>query len=200
MAPVVSALAPHPESRRLARAVARAVPLAGPWAGVVFRSASPAYAATRDLLSGEGVRRHGGRWNPPGSLAAIYASETPETALAEALAQFRRYGIPDRDAMPRVLVALDLRLARVLDMTDGAVRRVLRVSRRRMTAEPWRRLQDSGREGVTQAIGRIAFEAGLEGMRTPSAALPGGVNFVVFPAALDAGSSVTVAEADVPPN
>jgi RES domain-containing protein len=200
MPPVSTALSSNPEFSRLARALAAHPTLPRPWSGVVFRSASPAYAGSRDLLSGEGVRRYGGRWNPPGSLAAVYASTTPETALAEALAQFRRYGIPDREAMPRVLTALEARLSRLLDLTDGSVRRLLRVSRRRMAGEPWRALQERGREAVTQAIGRAAFEAGVEGLLTPSAAARKGVNLVVFPEALRPGSSLAVAQKEVPAN
>lgn len=173
---------PHPESARLAAALRRVPPRA--FSGIVFRSASPAFAASRELLSGEGVRRHGGRWNPPGLFAAVYASLSPETAIAEALSHFRHYGIPDADAMPRVLVAVELELAAVVDLSVGWARRVLRVSRRRMRAEPWRRLQDDGREALTQSIGRSAFEAGLEGLLVSSAADRKGTNAVVFPARL----------------
>ena len=199
MAPPPRPLSPHPGSPRLTRALARNGALIGPWSGVAFRSTSPAYANSRDLLSGEGVRRYGGRWNPPG-LAAVYASATPEIALAEALAQFRRYGIPDRDAMPRVLVAIEARLDRVLDLTDGQVRRALRVSRRRMAGEDWRGLQARGQEAVTQAIGRLASEAGVEGLLAPSAAVPDGKNLVVFPAALRPGSRLAVARKEPAPS
>lgn len=51
---------------------------------MVFRSVTPRYASSHDLLSGYGARKHGGRWNPPGFFPAIYASLAPETALAEA--------------------------------------------------------------------------------------------------------------------
>jgi RES domain-containing protein len=176
----------HPESARLAAALRR-IP-ARRWSGVAYRSTSPAYAGASDLLSGEGVRRHGGRWTPPGSFRAVYASLAPETAVAEALANFRHYGIPEADAMPRVLLAVELDLQAVVDLTQGAARRILRVSRRRMLAEPWRRAQSLGLESLTQAIGREAFTAGLEALQVPSAADPSGRNLVVFPARLRPGS------------
>lgn len=181
---------PHPELERLAAAIRRTPPT--PWSGVAYRSASPAYAGSRDLLSGEGVRRHGGRWNPPGLFAAVYASLSPETALAEALAQFRHYGIPEADALPRVIAALEVRLAALSDLTAGGARRSLRVSRRRMRSDPWRRAQGEGRESLTQSIGRAAFEAGLEALLVPSAADPSGTNLVVFPARLHPGSRLSV--------
>ena len=180
----------HPEFPRLAAAIRR-LPVR-PWTGVAFRSASPAYAGSRDLLSGEGVRRHGGRWNPAGAFAAVYASLSPETAIAEALSHFRYYAIPEADAMPRVLVALEASLAALADLTDGRARRALRVSRRRMRGDGWRRAAEQGRESLTQAIGRAAFEAELEGLLVPSAADRRGTNLVVFPARLRAASRLAV--------
>jgi RES domain-containing protein len=179
-------MTPHPEFESLAAAVRR-LP-ARPWSGIAYRSASPAYAGGKDLLSGEGVRRHGGRWNAAGAFAAVYASLKPETAIAEALAHFRYYAIPDADAMPRVVVALDASLAALADLTDGRARRVLRVSRRRMRGDGWRRSAGRGRESLTQAIGRAAYEAGLEALLVPSAADRNGANLVVFPARLRPGS------------
>jgi RES domain-containing protein len=180
----------HPDYTRIARALAR-VP-ATAWSGVAYRSVSPAYAGAGDMLSGAGVRRHGGRWNAAGSFAAVYASLSPETAVAEALAYVRHYGIPDADALPRLLVALQASLASLADLTEGSARRILGVSHRRLRSEPWRRAADAGREALTQAIGRAAFEAGLEALLVPSAANRAGANLVVFPERLRPGSRLDV--------
>ena len=56
-----------------------------PFDSVVYRSSTPQYAKETDLLTGEGSRRFGGRWNPIGT-AVVYAALTPETAMAESLA------------------------------------------------------------------------------------------------------------------
>ena len=119
----------------------------------------------------------------------MYGSLDVETAVAEALAHFRHFGLPVSMAMPRVIVALEAKLQRVLDLTDPATRRVLGVSTRRMLDEPWREEQKKGREALTQAVGRTAFEASLQGLLVPSAARRGGVNLVTFPANLDAPKS-----------
>jgi RES domain-containing protein len=119
----------------------------------------------------------------------VYGSLDVETAVAEALAHFRHFGLPVSKAMPRVIVALEAKLRRVLDVTDGATRRALGVSTRRMLEEPWREEQKKRREALTQAIGRLAFEANLEGLLVPSAARRGGVNLALFPANLDAPKS-----------
>src|SRR5690606_2102466 len=122
--------------------------------GVIFRSTTPKYATENDFVTGEGSRRHGGRWNPPG-LAAVYGSFSPETAMAETLAQHRYYRLPVENAMPRTFVAIEVRLQRVLDLSDGAIRRRLGVSARRIQTGDWRRENGEGREALTQAIGMI---------------------------------------------
>ncbi|HEY3963758.1 MAG TPA: RES domain-containing protein [Planctomycetaceae bacterium] len=63
-----------------------------------YRSSIPKYAKEAELLTGEGSRRHGGRWNPIG-IAVVYAALTPETAMAETLAHNRYYGVANSDAL-----------------------------------------------------------------------------------------------------
>lgn len=84
--------------------------------GEIYRSASPKYANSRDLLTGGGSRRFGGRWNPVG-IAAVYGSLTPETAMEETLAHARYYGLPVHASMPRTFVAISFALKSVLDLT-----------------------------------------------------------------------------------
>ena len=93
-------------------------------------------------------------------------------------------------------MALDASLASLADLTDGSARRILRVSRRRLRSEPWRRAADAGREALTQAIGRAAFEAGLEALLVPSAANRAGANLVVFPERLRPDSRLAVRRTD----
>ncbi len=181
-------LQPHPRFEKLLGATRYLVAREKPWCGVVFRSVAPRYASSHDLLSGYGARKHGGRWNPPGSFPAIYAGLTPETAVAEALAQFRYFGISDAEAMPRVIVPLAAELENVLDLREASLRRRIRVSGEQMRKERWREMQDRGAEALTQALGRAAHESGFEGLLVPSAAVAGGVNLVVFPLRLSKGS------------
>jgi RES domain-containing protein len=178
----------------------RCFSLAEPWAGDVFRFAAPRWSTAAELLTGEGAFRHGGRWCPSGAFRAVDASLDPETALAEVLAQYRRFGWPLREAMPRLVNALEVRLHRVLDLTAGSVRRRLMLSWARLLAERWWELQASDHEALTQAVGRAAWEAGLEGLLAPSAARPGGVNLVYFPQRQLPGSSVTIIHPEEPPD
>jgi RES domain-containing protein len=112
---------------RLKARLMRLLPLAITFAGSAYRSSTPKYANELDLLTGEGSKRNGGRWNPVG-IAAVYASLTPETAMAETLAHNRYYGIPAEDAMPRTFVALGVTLQAVLDFRLGLVRQRIQVS------------------------------------------------------------------------
>lgn len=44
------------------------------------------------MMSGEGARWRGGRWNPPG-IAVLYGSTTDTTALEECKTHDRYYGV-----------------------------------------------------------------------------------------------------------
>lgn len=178
----------HPESNRLIRAVERCANAGIVWAGVLYRSAAPSFATRDELLTGVGAKVAGGRWNSPGSFRTIYTSLEPQTALEEAFGQVRYYGLPPAAAFPRVLVSLKVHLQQVLDLTNGDLRNSLRVSRERLLTEPWREMQDRGEEALTQAIGRIAWQALWEGLLVPSAAHSAGRDLVIFPANLLPGS------------
>lgn len=154
--------------------------LTAPWEGVVYRNTSVRYARSSDLLTGEGSSQAGGRWNPRG-LRAVYASLTPEAAMAETLNHFRRYGWDIADAMPRIFVAVRVVLGVTLDLNDGDVRRRLKVSLRRMLANDWREVQWAGRESVTQMLGAAAASSGIDAIVVPSSAGGGARNIVWFP-------------------
>jgi RES domain-containing protein len=175
----------HPESNRLRSGLERCISRLMPWRGEFFRSAAPRYANKDDIITGAGSKAAGARWNPPGGFHAVYASLDVETAVAEALQHFRYYGLPVSKGMPRVIVALEANLERVLDLRDGDVRRALVVSEKRMLSEPWREEQKKGREALTQAMGRLAFDLDIQALVVPSAARKGGSNLIVFPTNLD---------------
>lgn len=175
-------LSPHPDSVRLGCAIDRALPSAVRVRAHLYRAAAARRANRIDLISGEGSRLFGGRWNPPHLFPTVYLSFEVETAVAEYFARNRKEGLPDAQSLPLVLVGVSVRADRVLDLSLGAMRRLLRVSGRRMIEEP----HGDGRESITQAIGRLARSAGFEGLKVPSAARRGGSNLVVFPDRLPA--------------
>src|SRR5262249_2966716 len=155
--------------------------VSGRWSGIVYRVASVRRANPEDLISGIGSLLTGGRWTPMGACRAVYASLDEITALGEARQQDVRQGVPAWMALPLVVTAIDVDLEPVLDLTNGSVRRMLRVSRERMLAEPWWDLQERGQEALTQAIGREARDCGFVAMLVPSATHLAAANVVVFP-------------------
>jgi len=141
-------------------------------------------------LTGTGSRRHGGRWNTPASFATVYASFSDITALAESKANHLYYGLDPADVLPRTLVAVDINLGKVLDLSDGTVRTAIGISSARMHRDDWRSLNRRGLEALTQAIGRAAYECGLEGVIVP--ACDGGRNLVLFPGNIQSASNVAI--------
>jgi RES domain-containing protein len=172
---------PHSDSVRLKAAIQRCLRVAIPWTGTVYRTASVRYANRDDLLTGAGSKQDGARWNPPGSVATLYTSLEIQTAIEETLAHNRYYGFPEETALPRVLVAIQTNLQFVLNLTESRTRRRLGVSRDQLLREDWRAANDRSEEALTQAIGRLAWDAECERLLVPAVADPGGVNLVIFP-------------------
>jgi RES domain-containing protein len=150
----------------------------GAWNGTLFRFQTVDFPAPKDVLSGEGARVRGGRWNSPG-IATLYGSTTDNTALEECKAHDRYYGVPTKS--PRLLVAIEAQLTRMLDLTALATRRAMAVTLAELGSEDWRKLQAAGKESFTQAIGRAVAAAGGSGLLSRSAAVDQGVNVAVFP-------------------
>jgi len=163
-----------------------------PWTGTLFRFHTVDYPEAKDVLSGKGAAWRGGRWNPPG-LPTIYGSTTDTAALEECKANDRYYGVVTKS--PRLLVAIEARLTRALDLTDAGVRRALEVTLAELAAEDWRKLSAAGKESFTQVLGRAAAETGGSGLLARSAAVKRGVNVVIFPSVCRA-DRLTVVEGE----
>lgn len=134
-------------------------------------------------MTGEGSRRNGGRYTTRGRVRAVYGTLRAEDALAEALASFRKRGIADADALPRVTAAIAIEARLMLDLRDPAILGALELSLVDLVQE-WEEEQTAGREAFTQAVGRACFEAGIDCLLVPSARLAGHSNLVAFPEAL----------------
>ncbi len=176
-------MTPHADSDRIIRAVERCLSagLASPWSGDLYRYAAPKWSTEVELLTGAGGLHSGGRWHPIGAFRAVYASLDPETALAETLAHCRRFGLEIRDSMPKTVNAVVAHLHHTLDLTTGRIRQRLGISESRLLAEKWWEHDMTDPEALTQAVGRIARELGLEALFVPSAASKGGKGIVYFP-------------------
>jgi RES domain-containing protein len=132
-----------------------------------------------DPLSGIGSVIKGGRYNAPGIFEALYSSDSRITALYEIDALFGNDDVPHS---PELMLTLDVRLSRVLDLADNALRDALGATLEELLA-PYIQDQLLSGEAPTQRLGRLAFRSkNFSALRVPSAARPAARNVVIFPA------------------
>jgi len=155
------------------------------WSGIGFRSVVPRYANARDMISGVGAFRGGGRWNTPG-IHAVYASLEPGLSVNEAMrVVFSDRGFSVGDIRPRLVAGLQCQLNAVIDLsTDSAVPPWLGLGE--LLNEDWNTANTNGRESCSQAFGRAVSERS-EALLVPSARRVG-VNLVIYPKSLRPGS------------
>ena len=173
---------------------------ARPFSGPVYR-----FIGTRFLQSplvSAGSRLHGGRFNPPGRFEVLYTALAADTALAE------REGILltgagiklARGIRTALLLRINCRLARVLDLTDEQVREQLQIPLATLLGPwlPWNVPAGGAANAGTfvapsQRIGMSVYASRrFEAIRSPSAKDPGGQCLAIFPARLQPGSVVAI--------
>src|SRR5262249_42330242 len=112
---------PHRKAEGIRELLQAAASGAAGWKGTVYRGVGTEYANSRDLLSGKGTKRFGGRWTPPGSFATVHASLDVRTAVSENLGTQQQYGVSVDARLPITLVAIDVLLQTLLNVTDKDV-------------------------------------------------------------------------------
>lgn len=187
---------PHPAFEKLRKQMAEGGQLLQPWQGTAYRVTTLDYPSSKSILLGQGSFLHGGRWNAIGTFRAVYGSTVDTVAVAESRATADYARIPLPFATPRLLVAIELALQAVLDLTHAPLRERLGITLDELRAEDWRKVQEDGRESFTQVIGRAVFSIGGEGLRVPSAQVANGVNIVYFPEKHRPSSHVLVLESE----
>lgn len=188
-------ITPHPDQTKLdarLKAIGRRFDTASDV--TLYRFINPRYSTAADIIDGAGALHADGRWNLKGAVRLSYTATAAETALAEALAHVRYFRLPVATALPRVLVGLNLKAKRALDLRDGKVRKALRLSENTIRNLDWRAENQKGRQAVTQAWGAAFANAGFEAVIVPSAATAGGANVLIFPENLLPGSRFEATE------
>jgi RES domain-containing protein len=189
-------VASHPRFEAIRRRLRESPQLLQPWSGAAYRVTTLDYPRPKSILLGQRSFLYGGRWNAIGSYRAVYGSTVDTVAVAESRATADYAGVPLPFRTPRLLVAIDLSLQAVLDLTNVGVRAQLELHLDALREEDWRKVQEQGRESLTQTIGRAVFSGAGEGVLVPSARVPEGVNVVYFPENHQAQSRVSVLEAE----
>jgi len=124
------------------------------------------------VLDGAGAAAHGGRFASPGT-AAVYLSESDEVATREVTGRKKRLGgaaLINVDKYPRVVLAVEFDLTRVLDLTQRPLPRGMGAIRDKCLADNL---------SPSQELGNVLVSQGVEGLLFPSQAGPG-VNLVVY--------------------
>ncbi|MEW6304926.1 MAG: RES family NAD+ phosphorylase [Verrucomicrobiota bacterium] len=186
-------LRPNPFYRRARKALRENQILAKPWSGVVFRSVPLEFAKPEQIVDGIGAMKTGARWNPPGSIRALYCSLNPGTAAEESMRLFEAAGLNRATVKPRLIVGIRYRLEAVIDL-NGFLALIHGADLSELLAEKWQKINAQGRETQGQALGRALFNARVEGLLAPSARVPGANNLVVFSQSLRSASLQQVLE------
>ena len=125
--------------------------------GFLYRALNPIYA--RDPLSGEGAKRHGGRFNPKG-MPALYTSLSVMTALREA----SQIGT----LQPTTLVAYEADVGPIFDSTNPADLSAQGLTEADLAVDDWRlRMIETGK-APTQELAERLKASGYAGLRVRS--------------------------------
>ena len=141
--------------------------------GLVYRAHNPQWSWTP--LSGEGARRHGGRFNRRG-IPALYTSLAPLTAIREA----QPLGRP---MQPLTLCAYEVDAEPVFDALDAERRQALGISESDLVCPAWESQMLAGAIPASQALADRLIAAGYAGMRVRSFAAAtddGDLNLVMW--------------------
>lgn len=127
---------------------------------LVYRIQKSIYAQSReDILSGEGARLYGGRWNLKG-IPMIYTSSTPELAHSEYMIHFNNISPPSSN-----IICLDIPNYSILEA--------------RNLPDGWRKHENIAE---TQNFTREWLEKNdFLAMKIPSAIVPMSFNFLINP-------------------
>lgn len=137
-------------------------------------------ALREKILSTEGNRHFPGRYHIVGETGILYASMERDVAIRELGRHASRAHLQGALAAGKI----NVRLQKVLDLTQAAVRAKLGLSIEDLVSRDC---------SITQAISLQARKAGFQGLLVPSAA-GGGVNLIVFENNLAEGCLIEVEE------
>lgn len=149
--------------------------------GLLYRAVNLAYFTT--LTSGEGAFKAPNRYGRPGVTPALYLSTGPDLAMIEATRQFRHeFHMDPMQAF--AIIPVDVNFRNVLDLTDPETLDRLQTSTQELTGD-WRAayaayLRNPANRVPTHDLGELAFRAGRDAIKYPSAYAADRVNYVHF--------------------
>jgi len=171
------------------------------YVGFAFRQCHPDHAGVAETVRASAA--YPSRFTPPGGrFGVLDVALAPETATAELWRRAEQLGVPVAALAPRAMLTRAVRLRRVLDLTDPAVRDAWGLTAEDLAGGDYARCQEAA----------VAARAdGYEAIRYPSAAVARGGggggepaagdadNLAVFADALHPGSDVRVVRSELLP-
>lgn len=124
------------------------------FSGIVYRAHHPMWAYRP--LSGEGAKKHGGRFNRPGN-PALYTSLDPTTAWMEA-----QQGFPFKP-QPMTLVAYQVSCTDLVDLTQAKTLKALNLTKADLACA-WEDMATQGKKPTTWQVAGILHEMGFAGI------------------------------------
>lgn len=136
-----------------------------PWSGQCFRYTT----ARRGPLSGEGARRHGGRWNPPDLFPAIYLADSEQACMNEVdrAADIAGLAAEVMLTVPYKLHTIDVNGLAVLDLRTKKAQDFVGLEIEDLFGKDW---------AACQAVGHAAWFLEMAGVLAPAA---GGIGLVI---------------------
>jgi filamentous hemagglutinin len=138
--------------------------------GRVYRFSDPKYADKTWEIHAKNVE-YDMRYSEPG-VGSIYSGTSVQTSAAEVRSYANEFAFK-----PKALVAGDVRIDNVLDLTDPAALRALGVTKAQITQSSH---GANGSYTHTQRISEWAREQGYNGILAPSAQNKSGTNLITF--------------------
>src|ERR1700709_1564468 len=132
-------VAPHKSFGRISRQLRASPELFRAWRGAAYRVTTLDYPSPQSILRGQGSFLYGGRWNAIGSFRAVYGSTEDTVAVVESRATADYARVPWPFRTPRLLVAIDLSLRAIVDLTSVETRSALGVDLGEWQTEDWGR-------------------------------------------------------------
>ncbi|HEY0777002.1 MAG TPA: RES family NAD+ phosphorylase [Gemmatirosa sp.] len=169
------------------------------YVGFAFRQCHPDHAGLAETVRASAA--YPSRFTPPcGRFGVLYVALAPETAAAELRRRADQLGVPVAALAPRAMLTLAVRLRRVLDLTNVAVRDAWGLTPEDLAGDDYARCQE---------VAVAARADGYEAIRYPSAAVvrersdkgdaPESDNLAVFADTLPPGSDVRVVRSELLP-
>lgn len=125
------------------------------------------------IIAGRGPKEfQGGRWMAKGVCYVLYSSFSVNIAIQETVRNLKsnkeRY----------IIASLAVNLTKMIDLTNKANLALMKTTIEKLIIPHYS--LDSEAESFTQMIGRYAYQAGIEGLKVPSAVSSKEANLVVF--------------------